>query len=75
MLEGKAEVMGVAGRTLTEVWGERETLVMGLEVDVVMELEEVEEALEWVWTWWMLRMEETEDEVDLRPRRPVEGRR
>ncbi len=46
MLEGKADVVGVAGRTLTEVWGERETLLMLVEVEVVMEFEEVEEALE-----------------------------
>lgn len=75
MLDGKADVVGVAGRTLTEVWGERETLLMFVEVEAVMEFEEVEEALEWVWTWWILRMEEIEEEVDLRPRSPVEGRR
>lgn len=75
MLEGNADVVGVAGRTLTEVWGERETLLRFVEVEAVMEFEEVEEALECVCTWWMLRMEEIEEEVDLRPRRPVEGRR
>jgi hypothetical protein len=38
--------------------------------------EEVEEALEceW-WCLWMDRIEETDDDVDLRPRRPVELRR
>ena len=39
------------------------------------EVEDVEEALEWLWTWWMLRMEEMDEEVDLRPRRPADERR
>jgi hypothetical protein len=34
------------------------------------ELEDVEDALDSVCWWWMERMEETEDEVDLRPRSP-----
>lgn len=38
-------------------------------------LEDVDEVLECVCTWWMLRTEETEDEVDLRPRRTPEERR
>jgi hypothetical protein len=44
MLEGKADVVGVAGRTLTEWWGER----VGRDtLDIEPEpLEEVEEALE-----------------------------
>lgn len=36
------------------------------------------EALEcvcWCWVWKVLRMELTEEEVDLRPRRPADGRR
>jgi hypothetical protein len=39
-------------------------------------LDEVEEAFEreW-WCWWMLRIEETDEEVDLRPRRPLLARR
>lgn len=40
-----------------------------------LDADEVDEALEWVWTWWMLRIEDTEDDVDLRPRRPAEERR
>ena len=77
MLEGKAEVVGVAGRTLMELWGER---VGGLEEGraedwMEVEVEEVEEALECECAWWMLRMEETDEEVDLRPRRPCEERR
>ena len=38
-------------------------------------LEDADEALEWVCAWWMLRIDETDDEVDLRPRNPVEERR
>jgi hypothetical protein len=46
MLEGKEEVVGVAGRTLTEWWGER----VGREaLDMEPEpFEDVEEALECV---------------------------
>lgn len=45
-------------------------------VGEVMEAEEVEEAFECVWWWWgMERMDEMEEEVDLRPRRPPEERR
>lgn len=46
-----------------------------VEVAVFREAEDVEEALEWVWTWWMERTEETDEEVDLRPRRPALERR
>lgn len=75
MLEGKAEVVGVAGRTLMELWGERAGLVGRAEEGIELEVEEVEEALECECAWWMLRMEETEEEVDLRPRMPCEERR
>jgi hypothetical protein len=36
-------------------------------------LDDVELALlcEWWWVWWRERTDETDDEVDLRPRRPV----
>ena len=44
---------------------------LGADVDV----DEVDEALECVCTWWMLRMDETEEEVDFRPRRPPDERR
>ena len=46
MFEGKALVVGVAGRTFTEFRGDR-----GLLAGVVIEFDEVEEALEWV-CWW-----------------------
>lgn len=77
MLEGKEEVVGVAGRILTELWGERDGRFVGGRAEdwTELDVEDVELALEWLGTWWMLRMEETEDEVDLRPRRPVEERR
>ena len=50
MLEGKLEDVGVAGRTLTDVWGLR-PIFMEPEVGEVMEMEaeDVEEALEWLW--------------------------
>lgn len=77
MLEGKVVVVGVEGRTLTEVCGERPVVFEALLVDgkaeewTELDVEEVDEALEWVWTWWMLRMELTDEEVDFRPRRPI----
>lgn len=76
MFEGKAEAVGVEGRTLMELCGEREWRRVGgrAEDRTELEVEDVDDAFEWVCTWWMLRMEETEDEVDLRPRRPVEER-
>lgn len=61
----------MAGSTLIEFRGDR----VGFEIEVlVMEAEEVEEALEWVWTWCIERIEETDEDVDLRPRRPEERR-
>ena len=74
MVEGNAVVEGVAGRTLTELCGERDTRFKADEFTEFV-VEDVEEAFEWVWTWWMLRIEETDEEVDLRPRRPADGRR
>ena len=54
MFDGKAEMVGVAGRTLTDVWGDREDLpppALGriAEECTLFEVEEVEEAFEWVW--------------------------
>lgn len=76
-------VVGVEGKTLTELWGERPSL--DPEADETpegeaSEADEVLEALECVCWWWMplwyvLLMEETDEEVDLRPRRPAEERR
>ena len=64
------EMVGVAGRTLTEVCGEREGLEKVAEDWMELVVEDVEDALEWLGTWWTLRIEEIEEEVDLRPRRP-----
>lgn len=53
MLEGNVVVVGVEGRTLTEGCGERlgALAVEGkAEEWTELEVEEVEEALEWVWT-------------------------
>ena len=70
MPEGKDEVVGVAGRTLTEVCGEREGREKAAEEWMEFDVDDVEEALEWLGTWWILRIDEIEEEVDLRPRRP-----
>jgi hypothetical protein len=76
MLEGKADEVGVAGSTLMLLCGDLlslcewpETLTAG----EVMEAEEVEDAFECEW-WWcgMERIEETDEDVDFRPRRPPE---
>lgn len=72
IFEGKVEMVGVAGRTLTEVCGEREGLEKAAEEWMELVVEDVEDALEWLGTWWILRIEETEEEVDLRPRRPLD---
>ena len=78
MLDGNVEMVGVAGRTLTEVCGERAVRGPGFMADVAsereLEVEDVDEALEWLCTWWILRTEETDEEVDLRPRSPTDAR-
>ena len=77
MFDGNVVAVGVEGRTFTDVWEERPVVFEALFVDgkaeewTELEVEEVEEALECVWTWWMLRIEETDEEVDFRPRRPM----
>lgn len=73
MLEGKDATVGVEGRTLTEVCGDLDDFENGTEEWMELEVEEVEEAFEWVGKWWMLRMEDTDDEVDLRPLKPPEA--
>lgn len=79
MLEGNDEDVGVAGRTFMLLCGDLESLCEcpdTLTAGEVTEAEDVELALLWEWWWWgMLRIEETEDEVDLRPRRPPLERR
>ena len=46
MLEGNAVTVGVAGRTLTEVCGEREALEKGTEEWTELDVDEVEDAFE-----------------------------
>lgn len=76
-LLGKEVVVGVAGRTFTEWCGERPTaltLPPPAPVAVLTDpFELVDDALEcewWCWCWWIERMDETDEDVDLRPRRP-----
>lgn len=59
---------------MTEWCGLRVACMGVFDTDVETEpLEEVEEALLWEWwcVWWRERTEETDEEVDLRPRRPA----
>lgn len=80
MFVGKELPVGVAGRTLTEEWGDLVRVWCAwLETETAgetREAEEVEEAFECVW-WWcgMDRMLEMELLVLFRPRRPPEERR
>jgi hypothetical protein len=81
ILEGKVVDVGVAGRTLMLLCGDF-LVCEEMWPDIVetegeaMEADEVEEALLCVW-WWcgIERMLETEEDVDLRPRRPPDERR
>lgn len=71
----KEPAVGVAGKTFTEVCGERPlTEREAGELTVSNELEDWDEALLWAGRRGMERTEETEDEVDFRPRRPDERR-
>lgn len=82
MFDGKVEDVGVAGRTLMLLWGDRLTLwllMWPLTVETLgeaIEADDVDEALLCVW-WWcgIERMLDTDEDVDLRPRRPPEERR
>ena len=72
------DVVGVAGSTLTDEWGERAAgsgLLFMAEDTTELDVEDVEEAFECVCTWWILRTDETDEDVDLRPRSPAEDRR
>lgn len=54
ILDGNEAFVGVAGRTLTDAWGDLGIDVLCVETEIegeVMLMEEVDEALEWVW-WW-----------------------
>lgn len=50
MLEGKDVTVGVEGRTLTEACGDLELLEKGTEECTEFEVDEVDEAFEWVGT-------------------------
>ena len=62
---------------MTLWWGDvprwcRVDLDMAVETEP---LELVEDALEWEWWWWWIeRIDETDEDVDFLPRRPVEDR-
>ena len=62
------------GRTLTDVCGDR-LIIFADAVGVSKPFDDTEEALECEWAWWMVRIDETEEEVDLRPRKPADDRR
>ena len=75
---GRVPVVGVAGNTLTELCGDRPSLDPEAEERPegdAIELLDVLDAFECVcwwlgWCWYVLRIEETEEDVDLRPRSP-----
>lgn len=50
MFDGNAVMLGVAGRSFTEVCGEREVWVKGTEEWIEFDVDDVEDAFEWVWT-------------------------
>lgn len=69
---------GVVGRTLTEALGDLGAALADApaSVEVVSALfDDADDALERECLWWILRTEETDEDVDLRPRRPAEDRR
>jgi hypothetical protein len=79
MFEGKEEEVGVAGRTFMLLWGDLPCLLEYPDTDTAGEAtdaDEVDEALECEW-WWrgMERIEDMDEDVDFRPRRPPEDRR
>jgi len=79
MLEGKDEDVGVAGRTLMLLCGDLDGLCecpLTEPEGEASEAEDMDDALLWEW-WWcgMDRIEDTDEDVDFRPRRPPEERR
>lgn len=50
MFEGNEVTVGVDGSTLTEEWGDLEVLGKGMDECTEFEVEEVDEAFEWVGT-------------------------
>lgn len=73
IVDSKCEfVVGVAGSTLIEECGDRPALLLPGLWRCSMLFDDVEEALLCVWYRGILLTEETEEEVDFRPRRPPE---
>lgn len=76
LLGNRVFAVGVAGSIFTDECGDRDILVDAAGVDTVSRLfVDAEDAFECVRAWWMLRIEDTDDEVDLRPRSPADDRR
>ena len=48
MFEGKEVTVGVEGRALTDVWGDLDDFEKGTEELTELDVDEVEEAFEWV---------------------------
>lgn len=72
--EGKCVLVGVAGRTLMVECGDRADRLAGL-CRPSMLFEDTDEALLCVVCLGMLLIDESDEDVDLRPRNPVELRR
>jgi hypothetical protein len=79
MLLGKVEDVGVAGSTFMLLCGDLLSLWEWPEMETAGEAmlaDEVDDALLCEWWWWGIeRTDDTDDDVDLRPRRPPEERR
>lgn len=74
MLGSREDAPGVVGSTLTDGWGDLDGRAVGVDADPTL-FDEMDDALECECVWWMLRIEEIEDDVDLRPRNPPAERR
>jgi hypothetical protein len=76
--DGNADDVGVAGRIFTdpELCGDERVCLCDETLGDLIETDDVDDAFECVWWWYgMLRMLDTDEEVDLRPRRPPDERR
>ena len=77
MLDGNVSAVGVAGNTLIDVRGERAVVVVVVVMDGVREFNDADDAFECECECRcrMDRTDDTDDDVDFRPRSPAEGRR
>ncbi len=73
MFDGNVMAVGVAGSALVELRGDLVRLLMM--TAEFSELDELDDALECEWRWCTERTDETDEDVDLRPCRPADGRR